>query len=316
MTPCTAGFLPARTGTERGRRNRGPLVDCAHDSPYTERRDSRPDNRPSADIVFVIKRLLVAAAVGALTLALPRVSAQATEVKVLSAIGMRQVMLDVGPKFERATGYKLAIAFDSTGVMAKRVASGEQVDVVLINRSAIGILEKDGKVIASSVTPIAASVAAVAVRRGAAKPDISSPEAFRRMLLSARSVARPSPSVGGSSGDHIAKVLEQLGIAEQVNSKSVIVMTGTAGQIADSPGEAVAKGKAEVALHQLQELMAVPGLEMAGPFPGELQGSFVFSAALGTNAREAAGGNALIEFLRTPAARGVIEAKGMDPVTP
>ncbi|MFA5910057.1 MAG: substrate-binding domain-containing protein [Vicinamibacterales bacterium] len=258
----------------------------------------------------------MAAAVGALTLTLPHVSARAAEVKVLSAIGMRQVMLDLGPKFERATGYKLAIAFDSTGLMAKRVASGEQVDVVLINRSAIGILEKDGKVIASSVTPIAASVAAVAVRRGAARPDISSPEAFRRMLLSAKSVARPSPSVGGSSGDHIARVLEHLGISDQVNAKSVIVMTGTANQIADSPGEAVTKGKADVALHQLQELMVVPGLEIVGPFPGELQGSFAFSAALGTNAREAQGGRALIEFLLTPAARGVIKAKGMEPITP
>lgn len=264
----------------------------------------------------MITRLLVAAAVGALTLTLPHVSARAAEVKVLSAIGMRQVMLDLGPKFERATGYKLAIAFDSTGLMAKRVASDEQVDVVLINRSAIGILEKDGKVIASSVTPIAASVAAVAVRRGADKPDISSPEAFRRMLLSAKSVARPSPSVGGSSGDHIAKVLEQLGIAEQVNAKSVIVMTGTAGQVADSPGEAVAKGKAEVALHQLQELMAVPGLEIVGPFSGELQGNFVFSAALGANAQEAKGGKALIEFFRTSAAKSVMKAKGMEPITP
>lgn len=238
------------------------------------------------------------------------------EVKVLSAIGMRQVMLDVGPAFERATRYKLAIAFDSTGVMAKRVASGEPVDVVLLNRSAILILEKAGQVMAGSVTPIATSVAAVAVRRGARKPDMSSPEAFRRMLVAAKSVARPSPSVGGSSGDHIANVLEHLGIAEQVDSKSVIVMTGTADQIADSPGEAVAKGKAEVALHQLQELLAVPGLEIVGPFPGEFQGSFPFSAALGTNAKEAEGGKALIEFLRTPAAKGVIKAKGMEPIAP
>jgi molybdate transport system substrate-binding protein len=261
-------------------------------------------------------RLLVAAAAGALFLTRPQVSERAVEVKVLSAIGMHQVMLDLGPRFERATGHKLAITFGSTGLMAERVASGEQVDVVLINRSAIEVLEKAGKVIASSVTPIAASVAAVAVRRGAAKPDISSPEAFRRMLLSARSVARPSPSVGGSSGDHIARVLERLGIVEQVNSKSVIVTTGAAGQIADSPGEAVARGKAEVALHQLQELMAVPGLEIVGPFPGDLQGSFVFSAALGTNAKEVEGGKALIEFLRTPAAKGVIKAKGMEPVAP
>ena len=102
-------------------------------------------------------------------------------------------MFELGPAFERATGYQLAITFDSTGVIAKRVAGGEQVDVVMINRSAIDPLLTDRQVIASSVTPIAASVAAVAVRKGAAKPDISSPAAFRHMLLSAKSVARPSP---------------------------------------------------------------------------------------------------------------------------
>ena len=150
----------------------------------------------------MINRHLAAAAIGALTLTLPEVSARAGELKVLSAIGMRQVMLDLGPKFERATG------------------------------------------------------------------------------------------------------------------KSVIVLTGNPGQIADSPGEAVAKGKAEIALHQLQELMAVPGIEIVGPFPGELRGSFVFSAALGTTVREVEGGAALIAFLRTPAAKGVIKAKGMEPVSP
>ena len=262
----------------------------------------------------MITRHLAAATIGALTVTVAPVSTRAPEVKVLSAVGMRQVMRDLGPKFERATGNKLTIAFDSTGVMAKRVASGEQVDVVLLNQSAIVTLEKDGKVIASSITPIAASVAAVAVRRGAEKPDISSSEAFRRTLLSAKSVARPSPSIGGSSGDHIANVLERLGIAEQVNAKSVIVYAGRPGQIADSAGEAVAKGQADIALHQLQELMAVPGLAIVGPFPGELQGNFVFSAALVTTANEAEAGKVLIDFLRTPAAKGVIKAKGMEPV--
>jgi molybdate transport system substrate-binding protein len=257
-------------------------------------------------------KLLVAVGVVALTLT-TQLAAQTAQVTVLSAIGMRQVMLDLGPAFERATGYKLAIAFDSTGVIAKRVAAGERVDIVLINQSALEQLAADGKVKATSITPVAASVAAVAVRSGAVRPDISSPEAFKRMLLSARSVARPPTSVGGSSGDHIAIVLEKLGIEKQVNAKSVIVMTGAADQIADSPGEAVAKGHAEVALHQLQELLAVPGLDIVGPFPGAFQGNFVFSAALGA-AATTQGGAALIEFLRTPAARSLIKAKGMEPL--
>jgi molybdate transport system substrate-binding protein len=246
-------------------------------------------------------------------LAVASVPADAAEVKVLSAVGMRQVMLDLGPKFERATGHTLAITFDSTGLLAKRIAAGEQVDVMMLNQSAIETLGRDGRVVPGSAAQIASSVAAVAVRKGAEKPDISSTDGFKRLLLSAKSVARPSPAVGGSSGDHIVKVLERLGIADQVNSKSVMVNTGHPGQVANSPGEAVAGGHAEIALHQLQELMAVPGIEIAGPFPGELQGSFMFSAALGTKARETEAGKALIDFLRSREATESIRAKGMEP---
>lgn len=261
-------------------------------------------------------RHLAARTIGALILTGAHAAAEAVEVEVLSAIGMRQVMLDVGPKFERATGHILKVTFDSTGLLAKRIASGEKVDVVMLNQSAIETLRMDGRVVAGSIAHIASSVAAVAVRKGAAKPDISSADGFKRLLLSAKSVARPSPAVGGSSGDHIVKVLERLGIADQVNSKSVIVTTGHPGQVANSPGEAVANGKAEIALHQLQELMAVPGIEIVGPFPGELQGSFVFSAALGTGGKELEAGTALIAFLRTREAMELIRAKGMAPIAP
>lgn len=237
------------------------------------------------------------------------------KVKVLCAVGMRQVMVDLGPRFEHATGHIVAITVSSTGQIAQRVASGEQVDVVMINRSFIESLEEEGRVIAGSVAHIARSVAAVAVRKGEVKPDISSPEAFKRMLLSAQSVARPPPCVGGSSAYHIVKVLERLGITDEVNSKSIMVAAGHAGQVAESAGDALAKGMADVALHQLQELMAVPGIEIVGPFPGELQGDFTFSAAIGTNANAIEAGKALIEFLRTPDAMRVIRAKGMEPVT-
>ncbi len=238
----------------------------------------------------------------------------AAEVKVLSAIGMRQILLELGPKFERATGHTLAISFDATGLIVKRIEAGENVDVVMINRSGVESLAKAGKVITVSVTNLAASNAAVAVRKGAPKADISSPEAFKRLLLSAKSIARPSPAVGGSSGDHIPKVLERLGIADEVAAKSVISSTVRPGPIADSPGYAVANGRAEPALHQLQELLVVPGIEILGPFPDELQETFLFQGAITSSAKEREAGKALINFLRTPDAKVVIKAKGLEPV--
>jgi molybdate transport system substrate-binding protein len=259
-------------------------------------------------------KLLAVAVFGVFMLTAASASTQAVEVKALSAIGLHEVMLELGPKFESATGYRLAITFGGTVGIAQRVTSGEQVDAVMINRSFVENLEKAGRVTAGSVTHIARSVVAVAVRKGAPKPDISSPEAFKHMLLVAKSVARP-PAAGGSSGSHIAEVLERLGITVEVNAKSVI-STAPQGQLPELPGEAVAAGKAEIALHQLQELMTVPGIEIVGPFPGELQGSFEFSAAIGAHAKQIEAAKALIAFLRTPEAVRVIRAKGMEPITP
>ena len=240
--------------------------------------------------------------------------ATGAEVRVLSAVGMRQVMLDLGPKFERATGHKLKVSFDSGGVILKRFERGESADVVMINRSGIEGLAEAGRVVQGSVTDLATSKVGVAVRKGAPKPDISTPEAFKLAMLKAKTIACPDPALGGSSGVHIAKIFERLGISEAVRPKLVFV--NTPGQAQTMPGHLVAKGKVEIALHQMQELMAVPGIDIIGPLPGDLQETFVFSAAIMTGANDVKAAKALIEFLRTPEARAVIKAKGMEPAIP
>ena len=223
---------------------------------------------------------------------------------------MRQVMLELAPKFERATGHKLKVSFHSGGVILKRLEAGETADVVMINRTGIERLNGAGRLMQGSVTDLATSVVGVAVRKGAPKPDISTPEAFKRAMLGAKKIACPDPALGGSSGVHIAKVFERLGISEAVKPKLVLVSTPD--QAETMPGQVVAKGKAEIALHQMHELMEVPGLEIVGPLPGDLQETFVFSAAIMTAANDVKAARALIEFLRTPEARAVIKAKGME----
>ena len=240
--------------------------------------------------------------------------AAGAEVRVLSAVGMRQVMSDLGPKFERATGHRLKVSFDSGGVILKRLESSETADVVMINRSGVERLTGAGRVVQGSVTDLATSGVGVAVRKGASKPDISTPEAFRQAMLEAKTIACPDPGLGGSSGVHIVKVFERLGISEAVKPKLVFISTPE--QAKSMPGHMVAEGKAEVALHQMQELMAVPGIEIVGPLPGDLQETFVFSAAIMTDANNVKAAKALIEFLRTPEARTVIKAKGMEPSIP
>ena len=122
------------------------------------------------------------------------------EVKVLSAVGIRQVMLDLGPKCERATRHTLTVTFDSGAIIAERVEAGETADSVMIPRAALERLTQTGNVMAGSGVDLASSIAGLAVAKGVSKPDISSPEAFKRTLLAAKSTAWVGPALGGSSG--------------------------------------------------------------------------------------------------------------------
>jgi molybdate transport system substrate-binding protein len=262
-----------------------------------------------------MKKPLMAAAtsIGLGLIALASVVSAAADIHVLSAVGMRQPMLELVPKFEGASGHKVAISFDSGGVIPGRVARGERTDVVLIPRAAAEQLRKEGRVVAGPLD-VAMSHVAVAVRRGAPKPDVSTATAFKRAMLEANAIACPDPALGGSSGVHIAKMFQRLGIADAVKSK--LVHSRAPGQPATMPGHLVASGKADIALHQLQELMAVPGIDIVGPLPPDLQATFIFSAAVLTGARDIGAAKALVAFLRTPEAKAVINAKGMEAAIP
>jgi molybdate transport system substrate-binding protein len=238
------------------------------------------------------------------------IAAEAAELKVLSATGMQAVMEDLGPKFERATGDKLAITFATLGATVKRVQNGEIADVVIIQRgSAPG---KDGKAIANSVTALARAGIFIAVRKGAPKPDVSSPDALKRTLLAAKSISYVDPASGGASGIHFAKVLDRLEIANEMQSKTVFPNPKTPAEV----GVVVANGEAEIGVHLIQELMSVAGIDLVGPLPGDLQATTVFSAAIMTGAKEAAAAKALVDFLRTPESAKVIKAKGLEPAAP
>lgn len=236
------------------------------------------------------------------------------EVRVLSAVGMRQVIADLEPTFERATGHKLNVSFGSGAAIVKRLEEGERADVVMLPRSGIDRLAGGGKLMAGSVADLATSHVGAAVRDGAPEPDISTPEAFKRAMLAAKTIACPDPALGGSSGVHIDRIFEQLGVVEALKSKLMLVSTPDHAEM--MPGHLVARGEAEIALHQMQELLAVPGIKVIGPLPGDLQGKFLFSAAVMADAADAKAAKAFVEFLITPEATVVIKAKGMEPAKP
>ena len=254
-----------------------------------------------------IRSLVAAANIGFMFLLVVGIAAEAAEIKVLSARGIRPIMEDLGPKFERATGHKLAITFTTLGDAVKRVQDGETADVAVIPRQGIDRFVKDGKAAADNVSVIARSSIGVAVRKGAPKPDISSPEALKRTLLAASSITYPNPAHGAASGIHFAKMLDRLGIANEMKSKTIFLPK--AGPV----GILVANGEAEIAVHQLQELIPVAGIEIVGPLPGDLQDTLVFAVAIMGGTKDIAASKTLVDFLRTPESARIIKAKGMEP---
>jgi molybdate transport system substrate-binding protein len=175
--------------------------------------------------------------------------ATAAELKVLTTPALTEVWVELAPKFE-ATGHKLTIVYASSGAIAKRVAEGETADLLVSTPAGIDGLIKSGKVTDGTNTPLASSGMGVAVLKGAPKPDISTPEAFKRALLAAKAVAYTDPTSGGASGVHMAKVLDRLGIASEVNARAKLGRGVPAGSF-------VVKGEADLAIQQIPELLGV-----------------------------------------------------------
>jgi molybdate transport system substrate-binding protein len=230
-------------------------------------------------------------------------SAHAAELRVLSSNGVHSVMVDMVPAFERATGHKISIDYNTANQVIDRLKAGESADLVIITRPTADGLIKEGKIIKGTDKILGRSGVGVAIRAGLPKPDISTPEALKRALLEAKSITFTKT---GGSGIHFMKVAERLGIADQVNAKAKVPEGGAVGPL-------VARGDAEMAVQQIPELMAVKEIQYVGPLPKELQTSTVFTTGVMTDARQPEAAKALIDFLTTPAAVSAFKAKGLEP---
>lgn len=231
------------------------------------------------------------------------------DVKVLATTAMKTVFEELAPQFQAATGLSVSASFGPSVRIETRLAEGEAADLAVLTQAAANDMAAGGKVLPGSLVDIARSSLGVAVQRGAPKPDISSVDAFKRALLAAKSVAVSRPVGAGLSGAHMAKVFQELGIADAMAAKTKYGSGGVAGLV----GLIIERGEAEIGVQQIAELKAVPGIDFVGPLPAALQAVTPFVAAIPANAANAAAGRKLIDFLTTPAAKRVIEAKGLEP---
>jgi molybdate transport system substrate-binding protein len=232
------------------------------------------------------------------------------EIRVLSTTAMKMVFEEIAPRFERETGNRLAVTLGPSLVLEKRLGEGEAADVAIVTDAGAKNLIARGMLAAAGAADIARSPIGICVAKGAVKPDISTADAFKRTMLAAKSVAMSKPVGGGASGVHMAKVFERLGITDAMQAKAKYGAGGAGGLAA----LVVERGEAEIGIQQMAELMAVPGIEVVGPLPPELQSLTVFTAAVPANAPHPEAGRAVIAVLTTAAAKSVIKAKGLDPV--
>jgi molybdate transport system substrate-binding protein len=231
------------------------------------------------------------------------------EIKLLSTTALKTSIDELTAQFESTSGKKLVASYAPSTQIAKRVAEGEFADIAIVTGAGIDNLIKQSRVVPGTRVDIARSAIGVAVRPGTPRPDISSVAAFKQALLAAKSIGMSNPQGGGASGIYLWSVFERLGIADALKPKTIFGPGGPAGLI----GLYLMRGEVEIGLQQMPELMAVPGVDVVGPVPGEMQSITIFSAGIPTVASDAATGKTLAKFLTTPAASAVIKGKGMDP---
>lgn len=234
---------------------------------------------------------------------LPVAAAKAAELRVIAGGSITGLLNELGPQFEKASSHRLSIHFDSTPNIIARVNSGTPFDLAIVPIDVFKDAAAKAHFVPGPTIDIARVGYGVAVRAGAAKPDVSTPDALKKTLLDASSIAFVPSSAAGA---YVIKVFERLGIAEEMKAKT----RAQAGPPQIAP--AVANGEAELGVFLTNVLMA-PGVELAGSFPADLQQELIFTAAVAAEAKEADAAQAFIRFLTTPAAAAVIKAKGMNP---
>lgn len=231
-------------------------------------------------------------------------ASEAAELKIMTPRSMWTVLKEVGPQFERTSGYKLNVVTDIAATLADRIIDGESFDIFVGPPAQMNRVVRAKKVIPDTRTPIARSGIGVEVRAGAPRPDISSVDAFKRALLNAKSIGYLKQE--GTSGAYLHGLFERLGIADAIRSKVFRPET-------DIVSELVAKGEIELGMVVITQIMTTPGVDLVGPIPPEVQSHVQWSGAVGTNSTVQQAAKEMIKFLTGPVAVPVLKAQGMEP---
>jgi molybdate transport system substrate-binding protein len=243
-----------------------------------------------------------------LSLAMPR-PASAADLRVFTTGAPSVAAKALAATFTAETGTTFAFTVGQPATIAQKLAAGEPADLVIAPAPLIATLEKAGTLRADTSTALARVGIGVVVREGAPKPDIATPAAIRKLLLDARSIAWPDPGTGGGfTGKWIVRMVERMGIADEIKPKVTLAHAITGGV------DLVADRKAEVGLFNISEILPVKGVTLVGPLPAELQSYIVFTAGIPTGSVASDSAIAFIKLMARAAAREAWTAAGMEAV--
>jgi molybdate transport system substrate-binding protein len=228
------------------------------------------------------------------------------DLRVLSGSGVQPVMNEIISQFERTSGHNVSFVYGTVGEMADRVQKGETADLVISSGPQIESLEKLGKVVSGARTDLAKTGVGLFVRKGASKPDIGSVEAFKRTMLSAKSIGWNDPAAGAPVGIYMLGAFERMGIAAEMKAKT------TAFKQRSERFAAVARGDVEIGFNQISEILAAPGVDLLGPLPAAIQHYTLFTAGIVASGANQEAARALLAFIASPAAKAVMQGKGFE----
>ncbi len=231
-------------------------------------------------------------------------AANAAEIKVIASVGVRAVLTDLAPAFERTSGHKLSIIYGTAIPLKRQIDSGETFDIVVLVPTMLDDLIKQNKVVAGTSTNVAKVGVGVAIKKGEPKPDISSADTLKKTMLAAKSIVYTKES---QTSAVLIPLIDQLGIDAEMTPKTILETSSSA------TAQNVANGKAELGFILISEILPVTGIELAGPLPAELQRYVVFTAGIGATSKGTAAARAFIDFLKAPVAAPVLKTNGMEP---
>ena len=248
-------------------------------------------------------QFLTVAVIAATSALLLSIMANAADIKVLSTQATEEAYRELVPQFEKASGHKVATVFTGTLGAMKRLADGETYDLIIMSGPSIDELMQSGKIVSGSRVDFARSGVGVAVRKGAAKPDISSTEALKKTLLAAKAIGYST----GPSGNYVVSLFQKMGVADQVKPKLKQTPTGV------FVGSLIASGEVEIGFQQVSELVHFAGIYYVGPLPADVQFITTFASGIQSGAKQADAAKALVKFITAPSAAEVIRKHGLTP---